>query len=392
MNLEPTKIQNEIRDLVRKIAEDKLRPLVRRFDIEAEYPLEFMKLLGTLNFLGVYIPEEFGGLNEGTVAMVLIMEEIAKVCPGTATSFGANALGTYPILFSGTDEQKKKYLPKVASGEFLAAFGLTEPGSGSDAMAMTTRAVLDGNEYILNGQKQFITSAGRADFYSIFARTKAREAEGGLSRGISCFIVEKNTPGLSFGKKEEKMGLHCSETRAIFFDNCRVPKENLIGGKEGRGVGTLLNTLHHSRIVISGQGLGLAQGARTIAFDYAKKREQFGRPISENQAISHKLANMEVQIEAARCLIYRAAWYADNKYPKDQISKFGAMAKLFSSEMAFDVANKALQVCGGIGYMRDFMMEKYVRDARVMTLYEGTSEMMLEEIFHILLKESNRGK
>ncbi len=386
LNLEPTRTQKEIWNNAQIHAEKILKPMVRKMDEGCEYPEEFIKHLGKLNFLGVYLPEEFGGMNQGLLSLILVMEEIAKICPGTAAAYGVNALGTFPILISGTEEQKQKYLPKIANGELLAAFCLTEPESGSDALAMKMKAVLDGDSYVLNGQKQFITSAGRADLYSVFAVTNRQRG----ARGISAFIVEKGTKGLSFGEKEKKMGLHCSETRAVFFEDCAVPKVNLIGGKEGYGAITALNTLNKSRIVVGAQGLGLAEGATAKALEYAKKREQFGQSISEFQAIQHKFADMAMLIEATRGLVYQAAWYADNGYPKDKIAKFGAMAKCFSSEAAFKVADEALQICGGMGYMRDFGMEKYLRDARALRLYEGTSEILRNEIAQILIKESNK--
>lgn len=386
INLEPTKTQCEIRDSARIIIDKKLKPFVRQHDEAAEYPLEFMKEFGRLGYLGTYLPEEYGGLNQGALSLILIMEEVAKVCPGTATSVGANALGTYPILLSGTEEQKKKYLPKIASSELFAAFGLTEPDSGSDALAMKTKAVLDGNYYILNGQKQFISSAGRADFYSVFAKTNPQKG----ARGVSGFIIEKDAPGLSFGKKENKIGLHCSETRSMFFDKCMVPKENLIGGKEGTGAIILLNTLNHSRIVVSSQGLGLAEGAFAKALEYAKERIQFGQSIINFQKIQHEFAEMALKIERTRGLVYQAAWYADNHYPKDKIAKFGAMAKLDASRMACEVARTALEICGGIGVIRDFGIEKFLRDSTPIPLYEGTSNIQLNEIAQILIKESHK--
>lgn len=386
VNLEPTKTQNEIKEHARKIVDKKLKPIVRKLDEAAEYPLEFMKELGSLGFLGTYLPEEYGGLGQGALSLILVMEEVAKVCPGTATSVGANALGTYPILLSGTEEQKEKYLPKIASGELFAAFGLTEPDSGSDALAMKSKAVLDGDYYILNGEKQFISSAGRADFYSVFAKTNLQRG----SRGVSGFIVEKDSPGLSFGKKEIKMGLNCSETRSLFFENCMVPKENLIGGKEGIGAIILLNTLNHSRIVVSSQGLGLAEGSFARALEYAKERKQFGQSIINFQSIQHDFAEMALKIECARGLVYQAAWYADNHYPKDKIAKFGAMAKLYASRIACEVARSALEICGGMGFMRDFGMEKYLRDSTAIPLYEGTSNIQKNEIAQILLKESHQ--
>ena len=386
LNLEPTKSQREIRSLAQEVCEKELRPHVFEMDESEEYPEKFIRMLGSLGFLGVYLPEEYGGLGKGVLSLILVMEEIAKVCPGTAAAFGVNALGTMPILISGTGDQKQKYLPKIASGEILAAFCLTETESGSDAFAMKLKAVLDGDSYVLNGQKHFITSASRADIYSVFGVTNPNRG----ARGISGFIVEKDTQGFTFGKKERKYGLHCSETRAVYFDNCRVPKENLIGGLEGIGAITALNTLNRSRIVVSAQGLGLAEGAYARALEYAKERKQFGQSIVSFQAIQHKLADMAMQIEATRGLVYQAAWYADNDYPKDKIAKFGAMAKCFSSEAAFYVAKEAVQICGGIGFMREFGVGKYLADAPILSLYEGTSEIQRNEIAQILIKESNK--
>jgi len=265
------------------------------------------------------------------------------------------------------------------------AFGFTEANAGSDALAMQMKAVKDGDAYVLNGSKVFITNAGHANLYTIFAVTNPNRG----ARGISAFLVEKGTPGFDFGKKENKLGIRCSETRSLEFNNCRIPAENLLGGKEGLGAITALNTLHRARMGVGAQGVGLAQGAFNEALEYAKQRKQFGQSIVAFQAIQHKLADMAIKIETARLLVYRAAWEADQN-PKGAVAKLGSMAKCYGSDIAIEVAIEAIQICGGIGYMRDFPVEKYMRDAKILQIYEGTNEMQRNEIASVLLKESNK--
>lgn len=385
MDFELNEMCLEIKNLARKVCEEKLKPQVRLLDEKKKFPAEFIKEFGSLNFFGVNIPEEYGGLGLGVTALVAAIEEVARVCPGTSVVYGANALGTLPILLFGTEDQKKKYLTKIASGEFLAAFALTEADSGSDALAMKTKAIKSGDYYLLNGSKQFISNGGRANVYSIFAVTNPKR---GLL-GISGFILEKGTKGLSFGKSEKKVGLHCSDTRSLNLTDCKIPAGNLIGGKEGLGSMEILHTLNNSRIVVGGQCVGIAEGAFEAALHYSKKRKQFGKSISSFQAIQHKLADMAKDIEAARLLVYKAAWYADNKANKHVVAKFGAMAKLFASEVAARVTDEAVQIFGGMGIMEETGIAKFWRDARATRIYEGTSEIQRNEIAQILIKESS---
>lgn len=379
--------QKEIQNLAREITRKRLLPIRMEIDEKEEYPLEFAKELGKVGLLSIYIPEEYGGFGQGVTALCLATEEIAKVCPAASTVYAANALGAMPILLSGTEEQKKKYLPKIASGEYLGAFGLTEAEAGSDAMAMKTKAVKDGDYYILNGTKEFITNASQADIYLVFAVTNPNRG----ARGISGFIVEKGTLGFDFGKKEKKMGIRCSETRPLSFVNCKIPAENLLGGKEGFGAIAILNTLNRSRIGVGAQAVGTAQGAFDEAMTYARQRKQFGQNIVSFQAIQHMFADMAMLIESARALVYKAAWYVDIG-EKEKIAKFGAMAKCFASDAAMKVATDAVQICGGIGYMRDFPVEKYMRDAKIFQIYEGTNQIQRNEIAQILIKENAREK
>jgi butyryl-CoA dehydrogenase len=395
-------IQKEIRDLTRRIAEDELKKKVkavigeteeilefRRFlDETHTYPRGFLRTLAEAGILSIFIPEEFGGLGQGLTSLCAATEELARVDPAAATVYAVNGLGIMPIWLSGTEEQKKKYLTKVASGDWCAAFALTEPNAGSDAFSLRTKAVRKGDVYVLDGEKRFITSGSEADFYTVFAVTDPSRGR----RGISCFIVEKGTPGLSFGKPEKKLGLNCSRTLSLFFSNCEVPAENLLGGTEGIGAIVALNTLNRSRIGIGAQSVGAAQGA----FDYAKMRKQFNQPIIDFQAIGHKLVEMEMLIEAARALVYKAAWYSDKgeaagvEHIKDVIAKFGAMAKCFGSEMVQKATYDATQILGGYGYMREYLVEKFYRDVRIFTIYEGTSEMQKNEIVEILVKDAGR--
>ena len=380
-----TEIEEEIRKLAAEVSQKYLLKIRGKLDEAEEYPEEFIRETGRIGLLSVYLPEEYEGMGLGVTALCISMEEISKVCTGASTVYGANALGAMPIMLSGTDEQKKKYLPKIARGECLVAFGFTEANAGSDALAMQMKAVKDGDAYVLNGSKVFITNAGHANLYTIFAVTNPNRG----ARGISAFLVEKGTPGFDFGKKENKLGIRCSETRSLEFNNCRIPAENLLGGKEGLGAITALNTLHRARMGVGAQGVGLAQGAFNEALEYAKQRKQFGQSIVAFQAIQHKLADMAIKIETARLLVYRAAWEADQN-PKGAVAKLGSMAKCYGSDIAIEVAIEAIQICGGIGYMRDFPVEKYMRDAKILQIYEGTNEMQRNEIASVLLKESNK--
>ncbi len=334
-----------IRDLARQIAEEKVVPVRAELDEKEEFPWEIMNVLAQSDLFGLFIPEEYGGLGKGCLELCLAVEELSRACLAVATSYAANALGTYPLLLYGSEEQKKKYLPDIAAGKRLVAFGLTEANAGSDAAGIQTTAKLDGNEYILNGTKQWITNGGEAEIYTIIALTDRSKG----ARGASAFVVEKGTPGFTFGKKEKKMGIRASSTRELIFDNCRIPRENLIG-REGLGFIIAMKTLDNARAGVGAQGVGLAQGAFEEALKFARQRIQFGHPIISFQAVQHMLADMAIEIEAARALVYAVARYVDSG-AKD-FTKESAMSKVFATDLAMRVTTNAVQVMGGSGYMR----------------------------------------
>ncbi|NWF76916.1 MAG: acyl-CoA dehydrogenase family protein [Nitrospirae bacterium] len=373
--------QKMIRDLVREIAEDKVVPVRAELDEKEEFPWEIMKVLAQSDIFGIFVPEEYGGLGKGCLELCLVVEELSRACLGVATTYAANALGTYPILLFGSEEQKKKYLPDIAIGKRLVAFALTEPNAGSDAAGIQTTAKLDGSEYILNGTKQWITNGGEADIYTIIAMTDKTKG----ARGASAFIVEKGTPGFQFGKKEKKMGIRASTTRELIFDNCKIPKENIIS-KEGMGFIIAMRTLDNARAGVGAQGVGVAQGAFEEAIKFARQRIQFGHPIISFQAVQHMLADMATEIEAARAFLYCGARYIDSG-AKD-ISKVSAMIKVFATDMAMKVTTNAVQVMGGSGYMREYPVEKMMRDAKILQIYEGTNQIQRNIIGQSLIKES----
>ena len=372
--------QKAIRDLARKIAQERVIPVRAELDEKEEFPWGPLKHLAAVGLFGVYIPEEYGGLGYGSFENCLAIEEISRACIGVSVSFAASGLGSYPLLLFGSEEQKKKYLPDVASGGKLAAFGLTEAGAGSDAGGIRTTAKRDGNDYILNGTKQWITNGGEAQIYSVIALTD--KAKG--PRGASAFILEKDMPGFTFGKKEKKLGIRCSATRELVFEDCRVPKENMIG-REGMGFIVAMRTLDKTRPGIGAQAVGLAQGAFEAAVEYARERQQFGKPIISFQAVQHILADMAAQIEAARALVYAVARWVDTN-PKD-ISKYSAISKLFPTDVAMKVTVDAVQIFGGYGFMREYPVEKMMRDAKILQIYEGTNQIQRNVIGQALIKE-----
>ena len=380
-----TEEQIMIRDLARQIAEEKIVPVRAELDEHNKFPTDIMKAIGQADLFGIYIPEEYGGLGKKSLDLIMAVEELSKACLGVSTCYAANALGTYPILLYGTDAQKKKYLPDIASGKKLVAFGLTEANAGSDASGVQTTAKLDGNEYVLNGTKQWITNGGEAEIYTVIAITD--KAKG--ARGASAFIVEKGTPGFTFGKKENKMGIRASSTTELIFNNCRIPKENLIS-KEGMGFIVAMKTLDSSRAGVGAQGVGVAQGAIDEAIKFAKSRVQFGQPITSFQAIQHMLADMQTQTEAARALVYSAARMMDSG-AKD-FSRASAMAKLFATDVAMKVTTDAVQVMGGSGYMKEYPVEKMMRDAKILQIYEGTNQIQRNVIALDMIKEATRAK
>lgn len=378
-----TEQQIMIRDLARDIAQKKIRPVAPQYDESEEFPWPVMKAIAEADLFGVYIEERYGGTGGGVLELAIATEEFSKACGGIAVCFAASALGTYPILLFGTDEQKAKYLPDLASGKKIAAFGLTEASAGSDAGAIATSAKKDGDHYILNGIKQWITNGGEAETYTVVAMTDKTKG----ARGASAFIVEKGTPGFTFGKKEKKLGIRASATRELVFTDCKVPKENLLG-REGMGFIVAMKTFDNSRPGVAAQAVGIAQGALDLAVSYAKQRVQFGKPISSFQGIQFKLADMATEVEAARALVYATARMVDSG-AKD-ISKESAMTKLFASDVAMRVTTEAVQVFGGYGYMRDYPVEKYMRDAKITQIYEGTNEIQRGVIALELIKEATR--
>jgi alkylation response protein AidB-like acyl-CoA dehydrogenase len=373
--------QKMIVETAREVAQKKILPVREKYDHEGIFPWDIVKALGEADLCGLYIPAEYGGFGGGVFELCLAVEELSKVCGGISLAMAATALGTFPILLFGSDEQKKKYLPDIAAGKTLVAFGLTEANAGSDALGMKTTAVLDGDSWILNGTKQWITNGENAKVYTVLAKTNPSKG----ARGITAFIVEKGTPGFTFGKHEDKMGIRASSTTELIFQDCRIPK-NAILGKEGMGSVVAINTLNYSRPGVGAQALGIAAGALEDAVKYSRERIQFGAPISSFQAIQHMLADMATEVEAARALLYATARTIDAGEKK--FAKESAMTKLFCSDVAMKVTVDALQVYGGYGYMREYPMEKRMRDAKITQIYEGTNQVQRNEIATQLIKEA----
>ena len=361
--------QQEIKNLTRTIAEEQMLPVRAELDEKEEFPWEIMKILADTNLFGVYIPEEYGGIGGGVLDLCLVVEELSRVCSSVALTYAATALGCFTLLKYGTEEQKQKYLPGIADGKILAAFALTEETAGSDAGAIKTTAEKVDGGYVLNGTKRFITNGGDAELYTVIALTdKTRGA-----RGASAFLVEKDTPGFSFGRKEKKMGIRASSTRELVFEDCRIPGENIIG-REGMGFLMTMKLLDRSRPGVAAQALGLAQGALEAAVDYAKQRVQFGHPIFAQQAVQIMLADMAIQVEAARALIYATARTIDSGAKNFTLES--AMSKVFASDVAMKVTTDAMQIFGGVGYMRDYPIEKMFRDAKITQIYEGSNQVL----------------
>jgi len=378
-----TEEQREIRDLTRRIAEQKILPIRAEYDETGEFPWEIVKTLGQSDLMGVYIPEEYGGMGGGVMEMVIVTEELSRICGGVALAFAATGLGAFPILLYGTEAQKREYLPDIASGKKLAAFGLTEAESGSDAASIKSTAVKEGDYYVLNGTKQWITNGGEAEIYTSVLMTDRKRG----ARGATAFIIEKGTPGFSFGKKENKMGIRASATRELIFEDCRVPKENVLG-KEGLGFQVAMKTFDRTRPGVAAQAVGIAQGALEEALRYAHQREQFGKKISSFQGIQFMLADMATKVEAARALIYHAARLIDSG--ARSFSKISAMAKLFASDVAMEVTTDAVQIFGGYGYMKEYPVEKMMRDAKITQIYEGTNQIQRSVIALELIKGLTR--
>ena len=380
-----TEEQLMIKELAQRIAEEKIKPVRQKYDEEAIFPWDIVKELAQTDLFRVFIPVEYDGMVEeglGITNMCIVTEELSKACGGIALAFAGSGLGAFPILLFGNEEQKKKYLPQIASGEKLAAFALTEPEAGSDAGAVRTTAKRDGDYYILNGNKIFITNGGEADIYTVIALTNPEKG----ARGASAFIVEKGTPGFEFGKKEDKMCIRASATRELIFNDAKVPAENLLG-REGIGFIIAMKTFDISRPGVAAQALGIAEGALEEALKYTYQRHQFGKNIISFQGIQWMLADMATQIEAARALIYEVADMIDKGETKN-IGHLSAMAKLFASDVAMRVTTDAVQLFGGYGYMREYPVEKMMRDAKITQIYEGTNQIQRNVIAAHLVKQA----
>ena len=371
--------QQSLQKMVRDFATKEIAPKAAEYDRTEKFPWESIKKMADLGIMGIPIPEKFGGAELDTVSYMLTIEEISKACAATGAILAVHtSAGIMPILLFGTEEQKKKYIPALANGEKIGAFALTEPGAGSDASRVSTTYVQDGDGYVLNGTKCFITNGGAAETYTIFATSDKSKG----TKGITAFIVEKGTPGFSIGKKEEKMGIRASSTTELILENCRIPLENRLG-EEGKGFKIAMMVLDGARIGIGAQAVGIAQAAYEEALQYSKVREQFGKSISNLQAVSFMLADMAIQIEAARQLVYHTAALKDAGLP---YSKEAAMSKTFASDVAVKVALDAIQVMGGYGYSREYPVERMLRDAKITQIYEGTNQVQRVVIANYILK------
>lgn len=367
MNLKWTEEQEMMRKMVRDFAQSEIALFVEKME-QGEFPHEILRKMGRLGLMGIPVPEQYGGAAMDFTSYIIAIHELSKVSAAVGVILSVHtSVGTNPILYFGTEEQKQKYIPKLASGEYLGAFCLTEPNAGSDAASLKSHAVKDGDQYVINGSKMFITNGGEADVYIVFAKTNRVRG----SRGISAFIVEKSTPGLVFGKDEKKMGMHGSRTVQLTFEDMRIPAANLLG-QEGEGFKIAMANLDVGRIGIAAQALGIAEAALEAAAEYAKGRHQFGKPIASLQGVGFKLADMATSVEAAKLLVYRAA---DLRGRGVKCSTEASMAKLFATRTAVEVATEAIQIFGGYGYTEDYPVERYFRDAKVTEIYEGTSEI-----------------
>ena len=371
------------RTLFKEFAEKEVKPLAQDVDENEQFPVETVAKMAKAGFLGIPVPKEYGGQGCDPLTYVMCVEELSKVCGTTGVIVSAHtSLCIDPIQTFGTEEQKKKYIPDLASGKKLGAFGLTEPGAGTDAQGQQTKAVLDGDEWVLNGSKCFITNGSYADVYIVIAVTGVVEKRGRKMKEISAFIVEKGTPGFTFGTKEKKMGIRGSATYELIFEDCRIPKENLLG-KQGKGFGIAMHTLDGGRIGIASQALGLAEGALERTIEYVKERKQFGRSIGQFQNTQFQLADMATKVKAAQMMVYRAAMA---KATQKSYGVEAAMAKLYAAEVAMEVTTKAVQLHGGYGYTREYDVERMMRDAKITEIYEGTSEVQRMVISGALLK------
>ncbi|MBR5783919.1 MAG: acyl-CoA dehydrogenase [Bacteroidales bacterium] len=380
MDFNLSKTENLFLQMIREFAEKEVKPLAAEIDEQERFPIETVEKMGKIGLMGIPIPTQYGGAGGTNMMYGMAVEELSRVCGTTGVVLSAHtSLCAAPILENGTEEQKMKYLPKLASGEWIGAFGLTEPNAGTDAAGQQTTAVLEGDEWVLNGSKIFITNGGYAHVYIVIAMTDKSLG----TKGISAFIVEKGTPGFSIGKKEKKLGIRGSATTELIFENCRIPKDNLLG-KVGGGFGIAMKTLDGGRIGIAAQALGIAQGAMDETVKYTKERKQFGRSISQFQNTQFQMADLETKVQAARLLVRSAHYKKDNGIP---YSVDAAMAKLFCAETAMEVTTKAVQFHGGYGYTREYSVERMMRDAKITEIYEGTSEVQRMVIAGKLFKK-----
>jgi alkylation response protein AidB-like acyl-CoA dehydrogenase len=377
--------QRQIRDLVRDLAREQVAPRAAEIDKLAEFPWDMVELLREHDLFGLPFDEEHGGTGTGALLVLVAIEELSKVCATTGLLLAVQELGSLGLKLAGNDAQKARWLPRLASGEWLPAYALTEAGSGSDSAAMRTEAQRDGGEYVLKGSKRFITNAGVAELYTVFAKTDPSAGHA----GISAFIVEASAPGFEVGRIEPKMGIKGSTTGEIFFNDCRIPADNLLG-EEGEGFRIAMRILDRSRPGIGAQGLGLAQGATDYALEYAKSRETMGKPIAEHQLIAATLADREAKCEAARGLLYKCGQLIDEGADGAELTKISAMAKLYCSDVAMEVTTDAVQILGGYGYIQEYPVERMMRDAKITQIYEGTNQIQRLVIAREMLKE-NRG-
>lgn len=376
-----TEEQKELRRIARRVALEKVKPVRAKYDQGHEFPWDMVKVFADSGFFEVYIPEEYGGAGGGVLELCLVVEELSRICGGISLSVAATALGTFPILISGDDRQKAKYLPDLVAGRSLAGFGLTEPTAGSDAGSIKTRAEKKGDYYILNGQKCFITNGGKAKIYTVIASTDPSKG----SRGASAFIIEDGMEGFSYGKVEDKMGIRASSTCDLVFQDCKVPAENMLG-KEGQGFLVAMKTLDKSRPGVAAQALGIAQGALDLALEYTTQRVQFGQTIASFQGPQFMLADMQAAVEASRALVYSVARMIDAGV--EGVAKDAAIAKVFASDTAMKVATDAVQLFGGYGYMKDYPIEKFMRDAKITQIYEGTNQIQRMVIAKSMVREA----
>jgi alkylation response protein AidB-like acyl-CoA dehydrogenase len=376
-----TSDQQELRELVRTIAAERIAPRAAAIDASGEFPWDVVEAFRDSDLFGLPFAEEYGGTGTGALMLLVAVEEVAKVCATSALILAGQSLGGLALELAGSDEQRRRYLPRLASGEWLGAYALTEAGAGSDPAAMVTSARRDGDSYVLNGSKRFITNAGVANLYVVFAKT-----DPAARHGISCFLVEAGTPGFEVGRLEAKMGIKGSTTGELFFSDCRIPAENLIGA-EGDGFRIAMQVLDRSRPAVGAQGLGLAQGATDYALAYAKQRETFGRPIAGHQLVAALLADMETRCEAARGLLYRVGRMIDDGVTGPALTKASAMAKLYCTDAAMSVTTDAVQILGGYGYIKEYPVERMMRDAKITQIYEGTNQIQRLVIAREMVRE-----